>query len=59
MKGLDRSAVESLALDTLAELDDMGISEGPRWPAISVVPLGIYRTIPGSLGGAQISEGNA
>lgn len=48
-KGVERSAMEALGLALLAELDESGISEGPRWPAISVVPLGIYRTVPGSL----------
>ena len=46
---IDRGRLESVALRLLAMMDSMGLSEGPKWPAISVIPLGIYRTIPGSI----------
>lgn len=44
--GVDRSAIESLALRFSGFLEGMGISEGPRWPSISATVLGIYRTVP-------------
>lgn len=45
----DRAVMERASLDLLAMMDSLGISEGPRWPAVSVVPLGIYRVIPRSM----------
>lgn len=46
---VDRGKMESLALRLLSQLESMGLAEGPRWPTVSVVPLGIYRTIPASI----------
>ena len=46
---IERAALERASIDLLAMMDSRGISEGPRWPAISVVPLGVYRPVPRSL----------
>lgn len=56
---VDRSAVERASLDLLAHVDALGVSEGPRWPTVSVIPLGIYRLIPRSVElGGDTSDAN-
>lgn len=45
---IDRAVVERAAMGLLEAMDAIGVSEGPMWPTISVVPLGIYRTVPRS-----------
>jgi hypothetical protein len=49
---IDRAGMERASLDLLAMMDSLGISEGPRWPSVSVIPLGIYRPVPRSIWGA-------
>jgi hypothetical protein len=46
--GVDRVAVEQLRMRFLGSMEAMGIAEGPIWPRISVIPLGIYRVVPRS-----------
>lgn len=43
---ISRAAMERIAGDLLAMMESIGIVEGPRWPSISVTPLGLYRTVP-------------
>jgi hypothetical protein len=44
--GIDRAAMERLAVELLDMMEKIGIVEGPRWPTISVTPLAVYRTVP-------------
>ena len=44
-QSLDRSILERMMIALLEFLEGAGMSEGPKWPAISVVPLGVYRTV--------------
>ncbi len=46
---ISRAAMERIAGDLLAMMESIGIVEGPRWPSISVTPLGLYRTVPRDL----------
>ncbi len=48
---LNRAAFDKAAADLLRMMDSIGVTEGPRWPTISVVPLAIYRSIPSDFGG--------
>jgi hypothetical protein len=41
-----RAGMERIAGDLLALMENVGIVEGPRWPSVSVTPLGLYRTVP-------------
>jgi hypothetical protein len=43
---ISRARVEKMAGGLLGYMEQIGIVEGPRWPSISVTPLGIYRTVP-------------
>jgi len=43
---LNRSVFERTVIDLLGKLEAVGIAEGPLWPGISVIPLGIYRVVP-------------
>lgn len=45
--GINRAAFEAAASGLLRMLESFGVAEGPRWPTISVVPLAIYREVPG------------
>lgn len=45
---LNRAAMESDVTRMLDHWEQMGLFEGPRWPSISVTPLGLYRTVPGA-----------
>lgn len=54
---VDRAEMEGAALSLLAMMDSLGLSEGPRWPAVSIIPLGIYRTVPRSLGNTPSHDG--
>ena len=38
--------MEKMAGGFLGYMEQLGIVEGPRWPSISVTPLGLYRTVP-------------
>jgi hypothetical protein len=43
---VSRAGTEQMALDLMRQVEHIGFSEGPRWPAITVTPLGIYRVVP-------------
>lgn len=51
---INRAAFEGAAAKLLQMMESIGVAEGPRWPTISVIPLAIYRPVPGSQG---VSEG--
>lgn len=40
---INRSAMEKMAIGLMQMMEQIGIVEGPRWPSISVAPLGVYR----------------
>ncbi|MFF0391672.1 hypothetical protein ACFYS8_23740 [Kitasatospora sp. NPDC004615] len=42
---IDRGSFESMVQETGRALESMGISEAPSWPAISVIPLAVYRSV--------------
>lgn len=44
---IDRADMEKTMSELLGMMEEVGIVEGPRWPSISVTPLGIYRVVPG------------
>lgn len=46
--GFDRATMERMVLSLLGMMEEMGVVEGPRWPTVSVTPLAVYRTIPGT-----------
>jgi hypothetical protein len=43
---VNRANMERVAGEILEVMEGIGIVEGPRWPSISVTPLGLYRTMP-------------
>jgi hypothetical protein len=43
---LNRPAMESYVNNLMTYMEQIGIVDGPRWPSISVTPLGLYRTVP-------------
>ncbi len=43
---ISRAGMERIASDFLGLMESIGLVEGPRWPSISVTPLGIYRSVP-------------
>jgi len=47
-QAINRAAFERTAAQLLRMMATIGITEGPRWPTISVVPLAIYRNVPAS-----------
>ncbi|MFF4552034.1 hypothetical protein [Streptomyces sp. NPDC001422] len=42
---LDRRVLEKMIQEASREMERMGLSEAPSWPAISVIPLAVYREI--------------
>ncbi len=48
-ESINRAGAEKACLDLLATVDNIGLTEGPRWPSITMTPLGIYRSVPGKL----------
>jgi hypothetical protein len=46
INSISRPGLERIAVQLLQLFESLGIAEGPRWPAISVIPLGIYRHVP-------------
>lgn len=46
---IDRPGVEKMALEFSRFIDQIGFSEGPRWPSITVTPLAVYRHLPNQL----------
>ena len=43
---INRAAMEAIAIQLLGHMEAIGIVEGPRWPSVSVTPLGLYREVP-------------
>jgi hypothetical protein len=43
---ISRAATERGAADLLSDMERVGVLDGPRWPTVSVTPLGIYRDVP-------------
>lgn len=43
---ISRAATARGASDLLGVMEGIGILDGPRWPTVSVTPLGIYRDVP-------------
>jgi hypothetical protein len=43
---ISRGRFEALITGMLGYLEALGLVEGPRWPSVSVTPLGVYRTVP-------------
>lgn len=43
---ISRAATERGASDLLGVMEGIGLLDGPRWPTVSVTPLGIYRDVP-------------
>lgn len=40
---VDRAAFENLAAQLMISLEDVGVTGGPQWPAITITPLAVYR----------------
>jgi len=47
-EGVNRAGLEQTVIQMLGMLEARGMAEGPLWPGISVIPLGIYRVVPRS-----------
>jgi hypothetical protein len=45
---ISRANMEKSISGLLGHFEQLGLVEGPRWPSISITPLGIYRTVPKS-----------
>ncbi|WP_433328243.1 DUF6414 family protein [Spirillospora sp. CA-294931] len=43
---IERAALEVLIQETGRAMEEAGLSEAPSWPAISIVPLALYRQVP-------------
>lgn len=43
---LDRSAVDDFLIEMMRMTEDSGLQSAPRWPAVAVTPLAIYRHMP-------------
>lgn len=43
---INRAMMERIAGELLGMMEQIGLVEGPRWPGVSVTPLGIYRLVP-------------
>jgi hypothetical protein len=43
---ISRAATERGATEHLSLMEGIGLLDGPRWPTVSVTPLGIYRDVP-------------
>jgi hypothetical protein len=53
---INRPALEQNLVALLGTLEATGVAEGPLWPGISVIPLGIYRVVPRTLGEFEITR---
>lgn len=47
--GFNPGALEQVTMKLLSVFDALGVSDGPRWPTVSVIPLAVYRTVPGEI----------
>lgn len=52
---LDRSAIDDFLMGMMRMTEDTGLQSAPKWPAVSVTPLAIYRHMP-TTGGLQQLE---
>jgi len=43
---LDRSAFDEFLLEMMRMTEDHGLQSAPRWPAVAMTPLAIYRQMP-------------
>lgn len=43
---LDRNAIDDLLMEMMRMTEDYGLQSAPRWPAVAVTPLAIYRQVP-------------
>lgn len=43
---LDRSAIDDFLTEMMRMTEDYGLQSAPRWPAVAVTPLAIYRQVP-------------
>ncbi|WP_280476269.1 DUF6414 family protein [Nocardia asiatica] len=46
---IDRSAIDQLLFGMMRMTEDVGLQSAPKWPAVSVTPLAIYRQVPRAL----------
>ena len=44
----DQLGIENLVVTLLGLLGDIGATGAPRFPSVSVVPLALYRVVPGA-----------
>jgi hypothetical protein len=45
---IDRSAIDDFLFEMMRMTEDYGLQSAPKWPAIAITPLAIYRQIPAS-----------
>lgn len=45
-KSLNREVLDDMLVQMMRAIEDYGMQSAPRWPAIGVVPLAIYRHVP-------------
>ena len=43
---IDRSAIDEFLLEMMRMTEDHGLQSAPRWPAVAMTPLAIYRQMP-------------
>lgn len=43
---IDRSAIDEVLLEMMRMTEDHGLQSAPRWPAVAMTPLAIYRQMP-------------
>lgn len=43
---VDRSAIDEFLFEMMRMTEDHGLQSAPRWPAIAMTPLAIYRPMP-------------
>jgi hypothetical protein len=43
---IDRSAIDEFLFEMMRMTEDHGLQSAPRWPAIAMTPLAIYRPMP-------------
>lgn len=48
---IDRSVIDELLFGMMGMAEDLGLQSAPKWPAVSITPLAIYRQVPQSPAG--------
>lgn len=43
---LNRSAIDDFLMEMMRMTEDYGLQSAPRWPAVAVTPLALYRQVP-------------